>query len=307
MIEVVVGTNSLLVRQAVHKVLQAFADAYDRTAIEQYDADQLDPVQLPGILQAMPFLSEKRMVVLRGVSGNKMLAEKVQDVLADTPETTDVLIVEAAPDKRTAFYKFLLKQKNVQRCDDLDSNELSKWLVQAAGDRGGKLSVPDARYLIERVSSNQMQLSHEIDKLIAYEPNITKETIDALTERSPQSSVFELLDAAFSGNTKRAISLYEEQRMQRVEPQAIVGMIAWQLHILAVVKAAGDRSPDTIARDAKLSPFVVRKSLGLVQHTTLARIREWVDVTLKLDVDLKSKSRNADDAVQHLLLTFTQK
>lgn len=307
MIEVVVGTNSLLVRQAVGKALKTFAAAYGDTAIEQYDADQLDPAQLPGVLQAMPFLSEKRMVVLRDISNNKALAEKAQDVLADTPDTTDVLIVESTPDKRTAFYKFLLKQDNVQQCDDLDVNGLNKWLVQTAVERGGTLSSADARYLIERVSSNQQQLSHELDKLIAYESKITKETIDTLTERSPQSTVFELLDAAFSGNTKRAIGLYEEQRMQRVEPQAIVGMIAWQLHILALVKAAGDRSADTIAREAKLSPFVVRKALGLVRNVTLGRIREWVDATLKLDVDLKSKPLNADDAVQHLLLTFAQK
>src|SRR3546814_19438404 len=58
---------------------------------------------------------------------------------------------------------------------------------------------------------------------------------------TPQSTIFELLDAALSGNTRRALELYEEQRSMKVEPQQIIAMLAWQLHVLAVVKAAGER------------------------------------------------------------------
>lgn len=307
MIEVVIGTNTMAIRSAVRQRITAFADMYDQTAIEQYDAESLTPAQLPQILQAMPFLSEKRMVVLRNLSADKLLAEKLQDVLTDTQDSTDVLVVETAPDKRTALYKFLLKQPHVVRCDELDGAGLGRWLVDEATARGGSVSTADARYLIERVGTNQLQLSHELDKLLAYDSKITRQQIDLLTERSPQSTVFELLDAVFAGNRQRAMALYAEQRALRVEPQAILGMIAWQLHILALVKAAGDRSPEEIARDAKLSPFVVKKSLGMVRTVPLRTIRDWVDAALQLDTDLKRKPIPADDALQALLLSFSEK
>lgn len=304
MVTVVVGNNDLLVQQTARERIAAFGKEYGDTAVERYDGADTEPVQLQNILQAVPFLSAKRLVVLRGASSHKAIAEALPELLSDVPETTEVLIIEQNPDKRTAYYKFLMKQSDVLRCDELDVRGLTDWLVAEAERRGGQLRTPDAQYLVDRVGTNQLQLAGELDKLLTYDPHVSRHTIELLTDRSPQSSVFELLDAAFAGRTERALALFKEQRAQAVEPMAIVGMIAWQLHILAVVKAAGSRSPEEIAKDAKLSPFVVKKALGLVRSIPLTTIKQWVRSTLQLDAELKRKPINADDAVQHLLLSF---
>lgn len=304
MVTVVVGNNALLVQQTARKRIAAFVKEHGDMAVERYDGADIEPAQLQNILQALPFLSAKRLVVLRGAGSQKALAEVLPTLLPDVPETTEVLIIEPNPDKRTAYYKFLMKQSDVLRCDELDARGLTDWLVAEAERRGGQLSQSDAQYLVDRLGTNQLQLASELDKLLTYNLQISRSAIELLTERSPQSSVFELLDAAFAGRTERALALYKEQRAQAVEPMAIIGMIAWQLHILAVVKAAGARSPEEIAKDARLSPFVVKKALGLVRSVPMATIKQWVRATLQLDAELKRKPINADDAVQHLLLTF---
>jgi DNA polymerase-3 subunit delta len=305
MITVIVGSNVSMVTEAAQKAVAAFVSQYGDMAVERYDGEDLTAGQLESALQALPFLSEKRLVVLKNVSKQKDVAEKLQALLPDVPETTDVVIIESAPDKRTAFYKFLLKQKTVERYEALDASQLQRWLVDEAGELQAGISPSDAMYLIDRVGANQLQLGNELRKLVNYNPTISRQSIDALTERSPQSSVFELLDAAFSGNQARMLQLYAEQRAQKMEPLALIGMIGWQLHIVALVKAAKGRDPAEIARDAKLNPYVVKKTLNLVRNVTLREIRGWVDDTLQLDVDLKTKPLNADDAVQQLLLSFS--
>ncbi len=70
----------------------------------------------------------------------------------------------------------------------------------------------DAKYLVMRVGANQQTLSNELAKLLSYDKAITRQTIDLLTEQTPQSTIFELLDAAFAGNSKKAMELYAEQR-----------------------------------------------------------------------------------------------
>jgi DNA polymerase III delta subunit len=152
--------------------------------------------------------------------------------------------------------------------------------------------------LISRIGINQQLLLNELNKLLAYDEHITKDTIVAMTESMPQSTVFELLDAAFSGNAKRAIELYREQRALRVEPQMIVGMLAWQLHILAVVKASGTKSANEIAQSAKLSPYVVQKSQGLVQRLSMPRLSQIVTELLQLDIASKRSSMDADEALE---------
>lgn len=305
MVRVYLGKNALLMQRAVREAIQAFVSEHDAMAVERYEGAQLEAARLHGIITALPFLTTKRLVVITDISANKPAAERLQTLLADVPNSTELLIIESNPDKRTAFYKFLLKQGDVQVFEPLDESALVQWLVREAQTQQGSLSASDARYLLERVGSDQLLLLHELEKLLLYDKHITRATIDLMTEHSPQSSVFELLDAAFSGNRKRVLSLYAEQRAQRVEPLAMLGMIAWQLHVLALVKAAGSRDPQEVAREAKLNPFVVRKTSSVAQKVTTRRIAEWVRQTLLLDTALKSQPIDADDAVQHLLLSFS--
>jgi DNA polymerase III delta subunit len=166
------------------------------------------------------------------------------------------------------------------------------------------LQPAEALYLVQRVGLNQQGLSNELEKLLTYQPVINHATIDLLTEPLPSSSVFDLLDAAFSGNTKRAMQLYQEQRQQQVEPQAIMGMLCWQMHALAVVKANEKLGVQGIASGAKMSPYVVEKTMRLVSGLSLKQIKDLVKRVLDLDIRLKSEPVDADDAVQHLLLTI---
>jgi DNA polymerase III delta subunit len=100
------------------------------------------------------------------------------------------------------------------------------------------------------------------------------------------------------------MQLYDEQRDLRVEPQQILAMLAWQLHILAIAKAAGNRSADTVAKEAKISPFTVRKSQDLVRRISVSRLKKLISDLRAFDVRLKSESLNADEVVRFYLLSL---
>jgi DNA polymerase III delta subunit len=113
------------------------------------------------------------------------------------------------------------------------------------------------------------------------------------------------LEAAFAGNVRRALALYEEQRALKVEPAQIIAMLAWQLHVLAVIKTAGSRSTDQIAKEAKLNPFVVRKSQAIANKTSLTGLKRLIADLLEIDVKTKRTSIDADEALQHYLLKLS--
>ncbi len=163
---------------------------------------------------------------------------------------------------------------------------------------------PDAGYLIERLGLNQQLLSSELAKLLTYSPKINRTSIDLLTEPTPQSTIFQLLDAAFAGNAKKALKIYQEQRAGKTEPLAIIGMLAWQLHVVALIVSAGQRSDAEIAKEAKLSPFVVRKSRHIARELALSRVTQLISQLLDLDLHIKTTSTDADDALQAYILTI---
>ncbi len=157
---------------------------------------------------------------------------------------------------------------------------------------------------MERVGASQQLLSNELEKLLLYDPRISRRTIDSLTDATPQGTIFQLLEAAFAGDRARALRLYAEQRALKVEPPQIIAMLAWQLNVLAIIKTAGERSSDTIAREAKLNPFVVQKSRNIARDISLARLKGLVSGLLKIDTRIKRTNTDPDEALRHYLLTL---
>lgn len=298
------GNNSFLLKAKLDRLVAEFLKEHGDMGLEKLDGEEVEFDRIRESLESLPFLASKKMVILRTPSSNKEFVEKTEDLLTNIPETTDVIIVEPKLDKRLAYYKFLKKNTDYHEFNELDELGLSKWLVEQAKIASGSLSQVDAKYLVERVGTNQQMLSNEIRKLLDYDESITRQTIDLLTEPTPQSTIFELLDAAFAGNTKRAMELYQEQRALKVEPIQIIAMLAWQLHVLALVKTAVDKD---VATEAKINPYVVRKSQNIAKNLTLSELKQLIADVLDLDVRLKSESIDADDALQNLLISISQR
>jgi DNA polymerase-3 subunit delta len=238
------------------------------------------------------------LVILDQPGKQKAFAEHIDEVLSEIADTTDTVILEPKLDKRLSYYKTLKKATDFRDFAEQDANGLATWAVSYAKEQGGIISPADARFLLDRIGPNQQLLAAELGKLLIYDPAITKASIELLTERTPQSTVFELLDAAFSGNAKRAIQLYHEQRALRVEPQAIIAMLAWQLHVLALVKNAGSRTADQIATQAKLNPYVVRKTQNLARALSKERAGQLITALLDIDVRSKTVTMDIDEALQ---------
>lgn len=295
-----------MLRVELNTLVRQFLGTHGDMALERLDGDEVTFERLQEALQSLPFLASKKMVVLRAPSANKQFTEHAERLLKELPETTDVILVEPKLDKRSSYFKLLKKVTDFREFAELDRAGLSRWLVTAANAQGGSISQSDALYLVERAGANQQLLSHELEKLLLYELKITKQSIDLLIEPTPQSTVFELLEAAFAGNTKRAQQLYEEQRALKVEPQQIIAMLAWQLHILALIKTAGDRTPDLIAREGKINPFVVRKSAAIARKMSLTDLKNLIYDLMTIDRRLKREALDADEALKNFLLIIAK-
>lgn len=300
MIYIYSGDNDYELHKNSQKLIQNFVQNHGELAVERLDGEEKTPAEILDAVQSMPFLGGEKLIVV--VSPSKEVLERLDSV--EPADTTTVLVLSSKLDKRAAYYKKISKLPGFKDFSVAKNQNLIGWVSENAKEQGGKISSNDARFLIERVGANQMLLSKEVEKLVTYDSNISRSHIELLTEPSPQTTVFQLLDAVFAGNLKKVQQVYEEQRAQKVEPLAIIGMIAWQLHVVALIKSSGNKSADSIAKDAKLNPFVVRKSQAIARHVSMAQLKKMVSDALRLDINLKSKSIDADEALLNYLLTL---
>lgn len=299
MIRTLTGSNGFLLKAELRRVVDGFVAEYTDMGLDRIDGEEAEYDRIRESLESLPFLASKKLVVLRSPSANKEFLEKVEQLLGALPETTDVIIREPKLDKRSSYYKYLKKNTEFREFNELDNYGLARWITEQVD-----IGQADAKYLAERVGANQQLLSNELAKLVTYNPKVTRETIDVLTEPNPQSTIFELLDSAFAGDIKQMMKLYREQRASKVEPQQIIAMLAWQLHILAVIKYAGERTDSQIASEAKINPYVVGKSRNILRKLTLAKLKTLIHDLAELDLKVKTTAVDADDAVQAYLLSI---
>jgi DNA polymerase-3 subunit delta len=304
MITTLFGNNSFALRRRLNELIHDFVKEHGELALERIDAEEAEVQSILDALHNLPFLAVKKMVVVRGLSQNKQASEKIEQIIGAAGSDTDLVLYETSVDKRTAYFKTLKSKTNAEEFNELDPHSLAKWLVEEAEKRGGKLTQINAGYLVERAGTNQALVSNELDKLITYDPKITRESIDFLIDPLPQGKVFDLLDATFSGKKGRALKLYEEQRAQKVEPQVILGMIVWQLQLLAVTKYADGKSTAAIAKDVGMNPYPVSKAANLAHKLDEEKFNKMVDFAFEIDLKSKTTPLDLDEALKTYIISL---
>lgn len=307
MIYLYYGENTQERDAAVKEILQSFIAVNGDMAVDVIETEDADKAAIIDAITTIPFLAPKRLVVIRYMSSSKELSTDIDTFIDRAANTTDILFIEARLDARSVYAKTLKKRAGeVKHFEAVEGPQLVDWLMQETQKQGGTISTSTAQLLLDRVGSNQQLLHNEIKKMLLIQSTITNELVLEMSHISPHSSVFAMLDAIMQGNVTEASKLYYEQRVQGMEPQAILGMIAWQLHILAIVVAAKDRPVDSIANKAKLNPFVVRKNLAIAKRVSKHKMIRLLDAAILSDTRIKTGKSKADQEIHLLLLQLAE-
>lgn len=302
MIITLTGENAYAIAQAERQVAEAFAAKHGKNGIERIDAEGLDAARLPDLFQGATLFAPVRLVVLKNIGANKGVQELLTEILPKAADETTVIIADSHLDKRTKLYKFLKANTNFQEFPQLDEHKLVSWVQQQGVAANATIAKADAQYLVQRTGHDQWRLHHEIEKLAGYNGDITRQLIESLVEPSPEGNAFELLDAALNSQSQKVAAIVAALKTEE-DPYKLFGLLASQVHALAVVAAAGGKSPDIIAKEAGLHPFVVRKTQPVARKLGLQRVQAIAkDVA---DCDWHLKSTGADP--WHLLEVTLQK
>jgi DNA polymerase-3 subunit delta len=290
MVEVLTGSNSYLLQNYLHEIIAKFTNE-SGDSIERFDGLELTTADsVLDAVRSVSFLEPTKMVIVKDFSQSKDITEKIESIVDQTADTTNLILVDPKLDKRTAMFKYLKKSCDVKSFDLVQPYELERWLADEAKKQNAKISTSNIRFLVERVGPNQQLLSQELSKLVIHSTDISRDTIEQLVEPTPQSKVFDMLDALFSGNARKAQNLYEDQRAQGEEPQKLLAMITWQLQQLTFAVFAPVKSVDSLV-SAGLSPYSAKKALSLAEHISKSDLIFFI--TELAEIDMQSKT-NAD-------------
>lgn len=281
MITVLTGTNSFEMNEA----LQAIVAQFEGTA-ERIDGADLELKQLPDLVMGGTLFAEKRLVIIRGLSENKTLWEKLPEWLPRVSDDVHLVLVETKPDKRTSAYKELKKAADVREFaewTDRDRALADAWVQKRAESQGVKLDKKLAHHIVERVGLDQWQLAQALDKL-ALADTIDVATIEALIDANPAENIFQLFETALNGDSVKLHEMLQTLELTE-DPYQLFALLSSQAFQLAGITYAGpDQNP---AQDLAIHPFVASKLSRHARKIGKSGAARILKAFAKADADMK--------------------
>ena len=281
MITLLTGSNSFEIGEALREIVESF----DGRA-EKIDGTTLELKNLPDLLMGSTLFAEKRLVIIRDLSQNPTVWEKLPEWIPRISEDIQLVLVDEKPDKRLTAYKELKKVAEVREYTlwgDRDYPLAESWLVKRGESLGLKLDKKIAHQIVERVGLDQWQLAQALEKLSLLEA-ITSETVEATIDASPSENVFQLFETALEGNTRKVHAMIQTLELTE-DPYRLFALLSSQVFQLAAVAHAG--AGDDPSKDLAIHPFVASKLSRHAKRFGKAGTTRILAVFAEADADMK--------------------
>lgn len=281
MISLLYGDNDFELKNSLKKVVKDFDNNY---SVEKIDGDTLSSNDLPDLLSGISLFSSKRLIVIYDASKNKEVWEKLADYISEDGSSSELVLIESTPDKRTRTFKLLQKQSQAHEYKKLDEAEAKKWLLDQAKTIKTEISSPLADKIIERAGTDQWKLYYGLQKLALLD-DIDEQKITENIEASPQANVFALIDASLHRSPEKVHQLVGFASISE-DPYFFFGLLSSQIFQL-ITLASSDKSSSEVASDLGVHPYPLQKLSGLASQVDQAQMKKIAHIIAECDDKLK--------------------
>ena len=245
------GESAFLLREAAQRVL-------GEARVPEIEADAWQPGRSSDLATPSLFGEARALLVsdLQGATPDT-LDEIARYALEPNPEARLVLtcVVSARAKGPPAKVTKMLQGRATIRRVAVDRKSLPGWVAERAQARGVKATPAGVRALIETVGEDPALLDQSVAQLADALPEegIVPGAVAAQFRGFGDRRIYELCDAAFTGNARDAVRYLTAMLEAREQPLAILGGIASRVRDLLRVRSLPPRMPPKdLARAAGL-------------------------------------------------------
>lgn len=281
-----------------------FVKKYGDNSLEIIEGKKLNPQEFATNLEALPFLSEKRLIIVKDFldDGHKDDQKIVAESIENTADFCIIVFYESEiPEKTSSLYKKIVKIGKVEEFKAMSPDTICKWIMEKAKKDNIKISFPTANYLSQYCEPELWSVSQELDKLALFAngQEITKAMIDELCVASLTSTIFKFTDSLAQKSRKQSIKNFSILCETGEDLGRIFFMIVRHFRILLQVKDLLNKGENGTSITKKLGqhPFVIQKSSSQSRNFPFEKLQEIYKKLLSIDVQVKTggiKSHKGD-------------
>lgn len=258
-----------------------------------YEGD-VSSSELLASIDGYPFMSEKRMTVVREFYPKSEFMKSGLKNFLENPSTHSIFVIlNEKPCE-------ILKKYNsvrVVECSKQDTALLVRWIKAECNKANVSIDGESAKLIADYCLSDMTRIETETKKLISYAINdgeITKRVVEEMVARDNEFKIYELTD--YIGKKKFDMALFvikdmlsKGESMQRI----MVSVYNYYRRLLLV--AISNKTVGELATALNIKEFAARKTKEQSLMFTKRALKSAVDVLTDCDFRIKSGLADADD------------
>jgi len=231
------GPDTFQIKSKINNLINKYN--VDDFNVSNYDMEEDDVSIAINDAETIPFMSEKKIVVLRNSyflsteapkKEIKHNLDKLKKYL-DNPVEETILVI-AAPysklDERKAITKQVKQHAEMVACNPLKEQDSSNWIRRQLGRNNVSIDTDALKEFLKRVENNTEVLVSETQKLLQYSEGMSKidlKTIKKVITKNVEDNVYEITNMMLEKKAGRALEIYNDLIMHSEDPLRILGII----------------------------------------------------------------------------------
>ena len=276
LLHILIGQDDYTIAQTLKKIKQGVGDeALLEANTTTLEAEGLTSERLRAECSAMPFMTEKRLIIVNGLlmrfhpkektatsvaspattlkrataKGKEDGFQPFAQAIKSLPPTTVLVLIDTGIKDRDIKDTKKLKEINplfrevesgaiTQSTPLLAGTQLNMWIQVKTGDLGGSISPQAVTALNRLIAGNLWIMSNELAKLVLFAAGrrIEEKDVNKLVANARESNIFNLIDAVFDGKSDVAENLLRELLESGESPSQILFMLARQMQLIVRLK-----------------------------------------------------------------------
>ncbi len=312
------GEDGYLKKTYADKIARLITEPDDVFNCCKFGAD-CDLQEVYDAVMQFPFMSEKKYVEICDFDFehcSKTELDRICELISEIPDSAVVVLrfdsLEFDSKKSAKFKKIVTAAEKIKgmavKLDHRKAPELIKMLCDGAAKRGCRFDSSAARYLIETAGDDINLLKNELEKLCAYSggKDITKETVEKVSVKTIEASVYNLSKYILESNISAALKVLDELFFMRIEPMIILYSVSSvyvdMMRIYAAKKQGAGISDVASAFGYKGREFVLDKAALSLRKFDFNKLNLSLTALVNADGELKSFGKDARIVLEQLIV-----
>lgn len=330
MLYVLLGEDDFSLRQSLEEIKRNTGDQTTLAAnTTVFEGPQVTLDQLKTVCETMPFLAERRLVIIHGllerfetkskssrgkasVSSQQNEYKSLGEYIAKIPDSTILVLIDSKIKSKNPLFSELSAKAKVMSFPLLRDTELRQWIQKHVREKSGSISPQAVDLLVRFVGGNLWIMSNEIDKLVLFTSGrrIEEEDIRLVVSYAQEANVFAMVDAILEFKAGIAEQLLQQLLQRGAAPAYLLVMLSRQVQIIVRTKELKSQGKSKMEIQNKLAlslEFVLRKALEQADRYSLARLKEVYHKLLEADLSIKTGKYDAELALNILIVELCQR